>query len=164
MGSDLFDLVVILLLVGFSSLGFKNGFIREIGGIIAIIGGFCTANALHSTVSPYFSFIGNPTVRMLLAYLLIFVLFMLLVSLLLHILIKARDLCFAKWIDKLAGLVFGFIKGLLICALIMVVLQTIFANTQVIQNSRTLPYLQTMLTHMRSWMPQDLMQRLQVGA
>ncbi|MBQ7585666.1 MAG: CvpA family protein [Desulfovibrionaceae bacterium] len=163
MGSDIFDLVVILFLVFFSLMGWINGFLREIGGIIALVGGFLVANALHPLVSSHLQFIANPTSRTILAYLVIFISFMLLISLIIRLLRKLLDKTFTKWIDHLAGLLFGLAKGILICSLLMVVVQTLFYNTDVVKNSRTIPYLSTIVNQLRTWMPDDLLARLRIN-
>lgn len=163
MGSDIFDLIVILILVFFSITGAHNGFIREVGGIIALVGGFMTANALHSIVSPYLNFISNPTVKMIVAYLLIFLLFMFLISLLLRILYKLQKQLSIVWLDKCAGLCFGLAKGLLICSLLVIVVQSVFFDTQTVRNSRTIHYLNSMSTQLRQWMPTDLMSKLKIN-
>ncbi|MBQ7738276.1 MAG: CvpA family protein [Desulfovibrionaceae bacterium] len=162
MGSDFFDLVVILILVFFSLTGFSKGFIREIASIVAVLGGFFASNALHPIVSERLVFISNPTVRSILTYVVIFAAVVILVGLIARFLLKGRDWVFAKWIDKLVGGLFGLIKGVLICALIIVVLQNLFAHTPMIQNSRTIPYINSMITQFRAWMPKDLISRLKI--
>lgn len=162
MGSDIFDLAVVLILVFFTLTGLNKGLIREISSIVALLGGFFAANALHPIVSEHLQFIANPTVRTILAYVVIFAAILILVALVARILIKGLKLVYAKWIDHVAGTIFGLVKGILICALIIVVLQNLFGHTQVIQNSRTIPYLNSMITQFRAWMPKDLISRLKI--
>ena len=161
MGSDIFDLIVILLLVFFSLRGLKNGFILEIASIIALIGGFTAANTLHFKVSPYMQFITNDGLRVIVTYILIFLCVMLAVSLIAHLLRSLLEkLSVAKWIDTLAGFLLGLAKGLFLCSLIILVVQTIFGNVPFLQNSHTIPYLTTLIERVREWMPDDLSSRL----
>ncbi|MCR5814800.1 MAG: CvpA family protein [Desulfovibrio sp.] len=164
MGSDIFDLVIILFLVFFSLGGLKNGFIQEITGILALLIGFTAANSMHSKVSAYMLFVANEDLRTILAYILIFVASMLLVSLVAKLLRKVLELSCAKWIDTVLGLVLGFAKGLFLCSLLIVVVQTLFGNTAFVQNSRTIPYLSTLIESVKDFMPPDLLSRLGLHA
>ncbi|MBR3664028.1 MAG: CvpA family protein [Desulfovibrio sp.] len=159
-GSDIFDLIIILLLVFFSLTGLKNGFIQEIAGILSLLIGFTLANTQHAKVAPYMSFLANENLRIILAYILIFIATMLIVSLVARLLRKILELSFAKWIDNLLGLVLGFAKGLFLCSLLIVVVQTIFGQAAFVQNSHTIPYLSALIDHIKNFMPADLTSRL----
>ncbi|MBQ7618391.1 MAG: CvpA family protein, partial [Desulfovibrio sp.] len=160
MGSDIFDLIIILLLVFFSLRGLKNGFIGEIAGIVALVGGFVAANTLHPKVSPYLESLSDPTVRTILTYVIIFIAVMLLVSVLARLLRKLLELSFAKWIDNLAGFLLGLAKGIFLCSLIIMVVQAVFGNAPFLQDSHTIPYLNTLIEKVKEWMPADLISRL----
>ena len=161
MGSDLFDLIVILLLVFFSLAGARNGFIAEVAGILSLVVGFVAANACHGYVAHYFTFIVNPTLRSILTYLLIFICAMLLVSAVARLLQKVLALSFAQWVDKMAGFLFGLLKGLCICSMLILVAQAVFAQAPFLQNAHTVPYLRAFIEQMRAWMPDDLTSVLQ---
>ncbi len=164
MGSDFFDLVIILLLVFFSFNGGKNGFICEVAGIISLIAAFTVANTTHPLVSPYMKFISNDALRTILTYILLFVATMLAVSFIARLLQKVVDYPFARWIDRLAGIFFGLAKGLLVCSLIILVVQALFGNAQFIKDSHTIPYLSALIERIRAWMPDDLAARLGIHA
>ncbi|MCR4665906.1 MAG: CvpA family protein [Desulfovibrio sp.] len=160
MGSDIFDLVVILLLVFFSFRGLHNGFIGEVAGIVALVGGFSCANTFHAKVSTYLDSIANPSMRTIVAYVLIFIAVMLLVAFVARILRKILELSFAKWIDTLAGFFLGLVKGLLLCSLAIVLIQAVFQNAPFLQESHTIPYLTALIEKLKEWMPSDLLGRL----
>ncbi|MBR4742556.1 MAG: CvpA family protein [Desulfovibrio sp.] len=160
MGSDIFDLILILLLVAFALHGLKNGFIAEIAGIVALVGGFFAANTLHPILSPYMEFITNPSLRTIVTYVLIFMSFMLLISLIVRVLNKFISLTFTTWINKLAGFIFGLAKGFLVCSLLILAAKAVFADADFIKNAHTVPYLQALLDQIREWMPNDLTSRL----
>lgn len=40
MGQDVFDLLVVLTLVVFAGRGFFQGFVAEVAGLVALLGGF----------------------------------------------------------------------------------------------------------------------------
>ena len=161
MGSDIFDLVVILILVAFSLRGFINGFLREVAGIVSIVGGFICANTFQPRLSEAMDFISNPSARYIVAYVLIFVAVMLLVSLMVRLCHQILEkVLFSKWIDNTAGFFFGLLKGIFVCSLILYVVQTIFIDAPFVQNSRTLPYLTTIIERIREWIPDDIATRI----
>lgn len=163
-GSDIFDLIVILLLVFFALRGLRNGFICEVAGILGLIAAFTVANTVHPHVSPYMHFITNPNLRTILTYILLFVATLLLVAAIARLLRKVLEVAFARWIDSLAGFFFGLAKGLLICSLLIVVIQALFGQAQFIQDSHTIPYLNAMIERIRAWLPDDLATRLGLHA
>lgn len=160
MGQDIFDLIVILVLVFFTGRGMYNGFIGEAAGIVALVGGFWAANTFHTTVVPRITFVADPTWRPLVAYALIFIGVMVLVGVIAQILRKILQLSFAVWIDRLAGLALGLCKGLLVCSLLLIIVQKFFYDADFVRHSRTLPYLQSIMQQIRDWLPDDLTSRL----
>lgn len=160
MGQDIFDLVVVLVLVFFTGRGMYNGFIGEAAGIVALVGGFWAAKAFHTTVIPHLTFIADPTWRPLAAYVLIFIGVMLAVGIVAQILRKILQLSFAIWIDRLAGMGLGLCKGLLLCSLILLIVQKFFYDADFVKYSRTLPYLQDIMQQIRDGLPNDLTSRL----
>lgn len=160
MGQDIFDLIVILVLVFFTGRGMYNGFIGEAAGIVALVGGFWAANTFLPTVAPKLTFVADPTWRPLAAYALIFIGVMLLVAIVAQILRKILQLSFTIWIDRIAGLALGLCKGLLVCSVILLIVQKFFYDADFVKHSRTLPYLQHIMQQIRDWLPDDLTSRL----
>ncbi|MBO4312778.1 MAG: CvpA family protein [Desulfovibrio sp.] len=160
MSHDIFDLVVILILVFFAGRGFLTGFIGEAASIVSLLGGFWAANSFQAKVSPYLSFLSEPMWRTLTAYVIIFIAAMLGVALLARLLQKIIALTFATWADRLAGLILGLAKGLLICSLAVLILQAFFGSAPFLKDSRIIPYLNALMDHIRNWMPDDLAARL----
>ncbi|MBQ7456766.1 MAG: CvpA family protein [Desulfovibrio sp.] len=156
MGSDIFDLLVILVLVFFALRGYWNGFILEFTGIVSLILAFVVANTAHPHLSPSMEFITNPTLRTILTYILLFVATILICSLLSRFLLRIRDFPLTRWIDTVAGFCFGLAKGILICTLLLYIIQAIFGDTSVIQKSRTIPYLSSLIAQIQAWLPEDL--------
>ena len=155
MGQDIFDLIIVLALVFFAGRGFVHGFVGEVAGVVSLVGGFWAAHAYHSLLSPRFTAIADPAWRTIAAYVLIF-----LAVILVRLLQKILSFSFVSWADRLAGGLLGLAKGVLLCALALLVLQKFFHDAPFMQHSRVLPYFNALMEQVRTWLPPDLVSRL----
>ena len=160
MGQDIFDLAVVLILVFFTVRGFFNGFVGEVAGLVSLLGGFWAARTYHGHLAPQLTFIADPTWRTLAAYVFIFIGVIIIVSLLAYILKKILSFSFVTWADKIAGGLLGLTKGVLLCALALLLVQKMFGNAAFLQQSRVVPYFNALLAQIRTWLPPDILTRL----
>lgn len=160
LGQDIFDLVVVLGLVFFAGRGFFTGFVGEVAGLVSLVGGFWAANAFSARVTPYLDFVSDPSWRAILAYVAIFLAVILLVALIARLLQKILSFSFVSWVDKLAGGVLGLTKGLLIFSLVFLVLRKFFSQAPFFQNSRAVPYFESLIGLIRTWLPADILSLL----
>ena len=91
---------------------------------------------------------------------LIFLAVILVVAVLARLLQKILSFSFVSWADRLAGGLLGLAKGVLLCALALLVLQKFFHDAPFMQNSRVLPYFNALMEQVRTWLPPDLVSRL----
>ena len=159
MGQDIFDLIIVLVLVFFTGRGFLNGFVGEVAGLVSLLGGLWAARTWHPLLAERLGFISEPAWRTLAAYGLIFLAVVVAVGLLSRILEKILTFSFVSWADKAAGMLVGFVKGMVLCALILIVLQKFFHNEPFMKQSRTLPYLNALMEQGRAWLPAELRAR-----
>lgn len=62
MGQDVFDLLVVLTLVVFAGRGFFQGFVAEVAGLVALLGGvFGPAHHYHALLAPRLTAIADPS-------------------------------------------------------------------------------------------------------
>ncbi|MBQ3058787.1 MAG: CvpA family protein [Desulfovibrio sp.] len=160
MGQDIFDLIMVLVLVYFTARGFWNGFVGEVAGLASLIGGFWAANTFHTSLSPHLAFIADPGWRVIASYVLIFLAVIILVAIIARVLQKILSFAFVSWADRLAGGALGLTKGILLCSIVLMVLQKLFYNAPFLQNSRVLPYFNTLMSHIKTWLPPELVSRL----
>lgn len=157
MGQDIFDVVVVLVLVFFTLRGFWNGFVGEVAELISLVGGFWAARTFHPLLAKHLTFISEPAWRELAAFVLIFIGTIILVALLARILQKILSFTFVSWVDKLAGGILGLGKGVLICALVLLILRKILGDMIFLQNSRALPYFTSLIEQIRAWLPPEVL-------
>ncbi|MBQ9407340.1 MAG: CvpA family protein [Desulfovibrio sp.] len=161
MGQDIFDLVMILLLMGFTIRGFLHGFVEEIASLVSLLGAFWAAHQYHAALAPRLTFIAEPAWRTIAAYVAIFFLVVVGVAIVARLVQKALSaIPFVPWANKVAGGMLGLAKGVLLCALILLVLQKFFADAPFMRQSRVLPYFNALMAQMHDWLPPDLTSRL----
>lgn len=158
MGPDIFDLIVGVSMLFFTFRGVSNGFVVEAAGVFSLIAGCWAARAWNGQVAPYLSFISDPAWRPVIACIIIFIVVMLAVGFLARMLKKVLSFSFAGWLDTLAGLVFGFVKGAIIWTLIFIVLIKFFHDSSFLVESRLYPYFTYIIEQIKNWLPPDLAQ------
>lgn len=159
MGQDIFDLIIVLALVFFAGRGFAHGFVGEVAGVVSLVGGFWAAHAYHPLLSPRLTSIADPAWRTIAAYVLIFLAVILAVAVLARILQKILSFSFVSWADRLAGGLLGLAKGVLLCAVVLLLLQKLFGDAEFLRHSRALPYFNSLISQVRGWLPPDLISR-----
>ena len=157
-----FDVAVVVILALFVLRGFLRGFVGEVAGLVAIVGGLWFAHTYSPLVAQYLTFLTDPVWRNIAAYVLAFVGVVLVVGLLARLLQKILSFSFVSWADKLAGAMLGFIKGLVICALLLLVAQRFVHDAAFMRDSRVLPYLNSVIAQVRAHLPQDLVKKFQI--
>jgi membrane protein required for colicin V production len=138
-----FDIIVIVI-VGYSLIrGVFRGLVKEVSSIVGVLGGFFAAYSLYGTVAGYLSgVIANASYRSILAFLVIFCAVVFLVNLLALVLKYLLKIVFLGWFDRLCGMGFGFLKGVLIVSVLFLALTTFLPkNTPLIKNSISGPYI-----------------------
>jgi len=129
-GITAFDVLVLLIFLGFLVRGVMIGFIRQISSLVAMIGGFVLAgyfdNEFYRLILPY---IDNSHIAFLITYILLFVTFFYLIKLAGLGLKKVMDVTLTPWFDKTVGGLFGFIKGVFFTSLLFVLIGSFLSGS-----------------------------------
>jgi membrane protein required for colicin V production len=154
-GLNVFDIVILVVLVIFMIRGVFRGFVKELMGISAIFGGILLAVLFSGAVATLLEpLVGGGLWSQVAAFLLIFLVSYLLFKLFetgLHALIEKVEL---ENLDKALGFFVGLIEGLLISFIIvfLLVIQPFFPTDSIFENSFTyrlylplIPYAQSVL-------------------
>lgn len=115
-------IIVIILAVGLGK-GLANGFVRGIFGIAALVLGIVIAAANYEqVVNTLFSRLQiGADARAILGFLLVFVVVLILVSVVGRIISKALKLASLRWMDRLAGGVFGLVIASLFTGVLLLI-------------------------------------------
>ena len=105
------DLVVVVFCAFLLAKGIWKGFVKEIAGIVAIIGGVAVSFLFHAQIQPHISsFVAEKYVQ-LASYVLVFLGFYLIVMMLGKLLDKTLRSIMLGGINRILGALFGFIKA-----------------------------------------------------
>ncbi len=155
MDFNYFDIIVIAIVVIFSIRGLLRGFIKEIISLAGILISIWAAFTYYPILVPYLDFLQSPAWRNICAYIIIFVIGILVAHAVITILQRLISLAFLSWADKLLGFCFGLLKGLLICAIVATVIRIFFNNIIPLDQSLTIPYLNMLMEYVQSHIPSD---------
>lgn len=129
-GITAFDVLILILFIGFLARGIWIGFIRQISSLIAMVGGFILAgyfdNEFYRLILPY---IDNSQAAFLITYILLFVAFFYLIKLAGFGLKKVMDVTLTPWFDRTIGGIFGFVKGVFFISLLFVFLGSFMSGS-----------------------------------
>jgi membrane protein required for colicin V production len=140
---NFFDIIVIVILAYCIIRGVFRGLLKELSSIIGVIGGFYAAYTYYMVVAgPLSRWISHTGYLNLLSFLIIFCSVFLIVSILGVIINYLLKLAFLGWFDRLAGALFGAVKGTLIVSILLIALTAFLPKgAPFIKNSLVSPYL-----------------------
>jgi membrane protein required for colicin V production len=96
-----------------------NGLIKEMSGLIGIIGGFFVASHSATSASEIFLPIENAYLRLLLGFILSFLIFWLCIHLISMVITKLFKISGLGIFDSIGGFLFGFLKAFFIFSIIV---------------------------------------------
>ncbi len=151
---NLFDVIIILIILMFGVAGFKNGIIKELTSLIGIIVVFIISYSLKGfignilcSIFPFFNFSGsmsglislNVIIYQMIGFFVIFSILMTIFHIVFFVskvLQKIIDFTLILLLpSKLLGAVVGLIKGVVIVFILLVVLQLPLKNIEIFESS-----------------------------
>lgn len=124
------DIIIIIVILFFAIKGLICGLIKEAAGIVAILAGLFVAINFSEWLSNWILEKGwfDPKYLEIISFTVIFLGVILLVIVMSKMLNKFADAISLNWLNKLAGFVFGGIKGALIVGGICYIAERIIQN------------------------------------
>lgn len=148
------DLGLALLVLLFLVRGLLRGMIREVAGLVGIFLGLFTAGRFYPLVEPQFAgIIQNPRWSAGLSYAIIFALTLILVALAAAVLRRFMTMTFTAWVDNLVGALVGFLKGVLICAIVLALMHRFAPDSPFLKNAIIPPYIESLVNFAKSFFP-----------
>lgn len=105
------DLVIVVFCAFLVAKGMWKGFVKEIAGIVALIGGVVVSFLFHAQVQPYMSTFVGETYVQLISYVIIFLGFYLIIMMLGKLLDKILRSIMLGVVNRVLGALFGLIKA-----------------------------------------------------
>jgi membrane protein required for colicin V production len=139
---NVFDIVAGVILAYGLIRGLFRGLVKEVSSIIGVLGGFLAAYSFYEAAAAYLhGLVSSPTYRSLIAFLIIFCAVIVVVNVLALVIKYLLKIVFLGWLDRLGGVVFGLIKGVLIVAVLFLALTAFLPKgTPLVRDSLTAPY------------------------
>lgn len=152
-----FDMIILVLLGLFLLRGVMNGLLIELFGLLGLVGGLLYAGYAHQDVGPYLAdLIRRPDWREIASYALVFFGVLLAVDLLTRVASKALSLPASPLLDKGLGAVLGLMRGLVACAICLVLLRHFVSDTPFFKESFVAPWLGPVLDFVKLYLPAGL--------
>ncbi len=152
------DMVIIAVLCFCLVRGFFRGLVKELSSIIGVFAGFYAAYTYYRTLAGYMTkwtsgFEHTNIICFLIIFLSVFVTISILGLFLKYIL----NISFLGWIDRICGTCFGFIKGILVVSVLLLVLTTFLKqNGAFIQKSVLSPHVMVISETMAQLVSTDI--------
>ncbi|MEW6618202.1 MAG: CvpA family protein [bacterium] len=150
---DIFFLVIIIISMVF---GLFRGLIKEVFSLLSIIAGIIVANLLYSKIALFLiRFIKSSFWADIIAYGLIFLIVCVLINLIGVFLQKTLKKLSLNWLDRVGGIAFGFVRGVIIAVIIVIILAKLpFAN-KLINSSQIIPHLYWVVKILLAFLPRQ---------
>jgi membrane protein required for colicin V production len=139
---NLFDIIVVVILCFCLIRGGFRGLIKELSAIVGVLAGYYGAYTYYPKVAAMLSgWIPDKAIGNILAFMIIFCAVFFLISILGIIIRYIFNTVFSGWLDRIGGIVFGFLKGGLIAAVLFIALTAFLPEgTPLLKQSRLSPY------------------------
>lgn len=137
----LLDFVLLAILVYSTAVAFLKGFVREVFGLITVAVAVLAASWFYSSIAGMFKdVVRTENLALFLGFSAIFL--VILIAGFLAIWLAAKFMKFAKvqWADRMLGAAFGFIRGWLIGAVILLALTAFGIQAETVRDSGLAPY------------------------
>lgn len=124
-----FDVFIILVLAYSTVRGLFRGLVKEVSSIIGVLGGFYAAYSYYPMVAKLLSgLIAEQSYLNILSFLIIFCGILIIISILGVVIKYLLNVAFLGWIDRVCGVGFGLIKGVLIVTVLFIILTTFLSK------------------------------------
>lgn len=139
---NFFDILIIVIL-GYNLVrGLFRGLVKEVSSIIGVLGGFYAAYTYYPLPAKWLSgLIHNTAYLNILSFLIVFCCVLIVVGILGVIIKYLLDIAFLGWADRVFGVCFGIIKGILIVSILFITLTAFLPKgSGIIKNSTMAPH------------------------
>lgn len=109
------DIVILVILGLLAFRGLTQGLIKSLAGFLGLIVGVMLAGRFHQSLSEsLFSFISNPDIANIVAFVAIILAVWLIFVIIGNLLTRLASIVFLGWVNRLGGAVFGLLMGTLL--------------------------------------------------
>jgi membrane protein required for colicin V production len=137
----LLDYTIAIIVLASTIFAMTKGLVREIVSIVVLIGGFLLAAFYYQVPGAWFgTLLRSEALADLAGFLLIFIGCLMIGSLVTFFVNKFVKMASLEWVDRLLGAVFGFLRGWLVCSIIVLGLVAFPVKEDLLARSVLSPY------------------------
>jgi membrane protein required for colicin V production len=124
------DIVIIVMLIVPMFLGFRRGLIGTVLPLVGIVLGIVVAGRGYSYVADHWlsGWLESPAQAKIVAFIIIFVLFMIAITVVTKLVRGFLGFLLLGWIDKFGGLVFGLVMGGVVAGALLSIVSKFFSS------------------------------------
>ena len=157
------DIVIITIIFAFSIYGLIRGFVKEIVSVISIVLGLYIATHWYGEAALYLTFLKDQNLQNILGFIIVFIGGSLLLSLLGKLVSLALKDINLGYINHLLGLVFGFVKGVVVVCVIFLALASFLPpSNKVLAESQLTPAIISLTKTIAASAPSSLKEQFTV--
>ena len=155
-----FDIIIIVIL-GYSLVrGVFRGLVKEVSSIVGVLGGFYAAFTYYTMLAKILSgLIKEPAYLNILSFLIIFCSVLIIVGVLGIIIKYLLNIAFLGWVDRIGGVGFGLVKGVLIVSILFISLTAFLPKgSPFLKNSMLAPHVSWVSEKMAKMVSKEMKQ------
>lgn len=158
------DYVIILIVAVSALISLLRGFLREMVSLITWIVGFWVALRFAHQAGNVFSIIHNPSIRLLVGFVVLFVIILIIGALISWLVGKVVKRTGVSASDRVLGLIFGLVRGVVIVAVLVILARFIsMPKDPWWHQSRLIPYAESVTGWMRGVLPERVSNEMMRG-
>ncbi|MFC1967657.1 CvpA family protein [Chloroflexota bacterium] len=115
------DIVIIVLILVPTVMGLKAGLIKTVLTLAGVIIGVILAGRYHGLLAEQLTFISQPNLANIAAFVIILLVVMIIAGILASVLKWITSLMLLGWVNRLGGAALGFIMGALFCGAVLAI-------------------------------------------
>ncbi len=138
---SLLDWIILLILAYSTAVSWFKGFVREALGLITVLAGVLLAAWSYRSVASLFKdVVRTENLALFFGFSVIFVATLIAGLVIIWLITKFVKFAKIQWADRMLGAAFGFIRGWVISAVVLLALTAFEVQTERLRNSELAPY------------------------
>lgn len=159
------DYLILGIIVVSALVSLFRGFLRETVSLLAWLIGFWLALRFARNLGGLFGFVHNPSVRVVIGFIIIFVMVLLVGAATNFFVGKLVKRSGASMADRVLGVIFGVTRGVVIVVVLALVAGfTVLPHTRSWRNSLLAPYAEVLALDVRHLLPADVAHDMDAGS
>jgi membrane protein required for colicin V production len=154
--------VIFIVLIGISAIyGLVKGLVKEVISLLAVIIGLILTSRFYEGISPLLRDLGlGEQAAKILSFFILFIIIFIVIVLIGRLIHKFVHAIFLGWLNRLGGAGFGFIRGIVVSSIIIIILTiTLSEKASILTQSKLTPHIMSISKVMLSLVPEDLQKR-----